>query len=84
MLDKFFIIVTMVTVNPELGTDLYAFKKPYDTKEVCVKNLELNYNKYFTAAYNNYKGKLSPDKAYCISGELLKQVFEGNIASNDI
>ena len=39
MLDKFFIIVTMVTVNPELGTDLYAFKKPYDTKEVCVKSV---------------------------------------------
>ena len=63
---------------------MFAFKKPYDTKEGCVKNLELNYNKYFTAAYNNYKGKLSPDKAYCISGELLKQVFEGNITSNDI
>ena len=33
MLDKFFIIVTMVTANPELGTDLFAFKKPYDTEK---------------------------------------------------
>ena len=83
MLDKFFIIVTMVTTNPELGTDLFAFEKPYETREVCVKTLELDPNKYFTAAYNNFRGKLKPDKAYCISGELLKQVFEGNIVSSD-
>ena len=73
----------MVTVNPELGTDLYAFKKPYDTKEVCVKNLELNYNKYFTAAYNNYKGKLSPDKAYCVKGDLVQEILDGNITNKE-
>ena len=83
MLDKFFIIVTMITANPELGTDLFAFEKPYDTREECVKTLELDPNKYFTAAYNNFRGKLKPDRAYCISGELLKQVFEGNIVSSD-
>ena len=83
MLDKFFIIVTMITANPELGTDLFAFEKPYDTREVCVKTLELDPNKYFTAAYNNFRGKLKPDRAYCISGELLKQVFVGNIVSSD-
>ena len=83
MLDKFFIIVTMVTTNPQLGTDLFAFEKPYDSRELCVKTLELDPNKYFTAAYNNFRGKLKPDKAYCISGELLKQVFEGNIVSSD-
>ena len=83
MLDKFFIIVTMVTTNPQLGTDLFAFEKPYDSRELCVKTLELDPNKYFTAAYNNFRGKLKPDKAYCISGELLKQVFEGNIVSTD-
>ena len=69
----------MVTANPELGTDLFAFEKPYDSREICVKTLELDPNKYFTAAYHNFRGKLKPDRAYCISGELLKQVFEGNI-----
>ena len=54
MLDKFFIIVTMVTANPELGTDLFAFEKPYDSREICVKTLELDPNKYFTAAYHNF------------------------------
>ena len=83
MLDKFFIIVTMVTTNPQLGTDLFAFEKPYDSRELCVKTLELDPNKYFTAAYNNFRCKLKPDRAYCISGELLKQVFEGNIVSSD-
>ena len=73
----------MITANPELGTDLFAFQKPYDTREVCVKTLELDPNKYFTSAYNNFRGKLKPDRAYCISGELLKQVFEGNIVSSD-
>ena len=83
MLDKFFIIVTMITANPELGTDLFAFKKPYDTEKVCLEQLESDPTKYFTAAYNNFRGKLKPDRAYCISGELLKQVFEGNIVSSD-
>ena len=48
-----------------------------------MKTLELDPNKYFTAAYHNFRGKLKPDRAYCISGELLKQVFEGNIVSSD-
>ena len=55
MLDKFFIIVTMVTANPELGTDLFAFKKPYDTEKVCLEQLESDPNKYFTAAWMNLK-----------------------------
>ena len=46
MLDKFFIIVTMVTANPEFGTDLFAFIKPYDTQQQCLEQLDADPNKY--------------------------------------
>ena len=39
----------MVTANPELGTDLFAFNKPYDTEKVCLEQLESDPNKYFTS-----------------------------------
>ena len=39
----------MVTANPELGTDLFAFNKPYDTEKVCLEQLESDPNKYFRA-----------------------------------
>ena len=74
----------MVTANPELGTDLFAFKKPYDTEKVCLEPLESDPTKYFTAALMNFQGKLRPDKGYCISCELLKEVLEGNIKTNNI
>ena len=48
MLDKFLYISYMVTANPELGTDLFAFNKPYDTEKVCLEQLESDPNKYFT------------------------------------
>ena len=84
MLDKFFIIVTMVTANPELGTDLFAFDHAYESEKACLEKLQSDPTKYFTAAYLNFKGKLRPDKGYCISGELLKEVLEGNIKTNNI
>ena len=74
----------MVTANPELGTDLFAFNKPYDTEKVCLEQLESDPNKYFTTAWMNFKGKLRPHKGYCISGKLLKEVLEGNIKTNNI
>lgn len=80
MLDKFFIIVTMMTPNSQqFGTDMFAFEKPYETKQVCVDRLKSNPSKYFQAAYKNFQGRLQPDKAYCISGEVLKKVLETDI-----
>ena len=32
MLNKFFIIVTMVTSTPQLGTDLFAFDHAYESE----------------------------------------------------
>ena len=73
----------MVTSTPQLGTDLFAFDHAYESEKACLEKLQSDPTKYFTAAYNNFRGKLKPDRAYCISGELLKQVFEGNIVSSD-
>ena len=84
MLGKFFIIVTMVTSTPQLGTDLFAFEHAYESEKACLEKLQSDPTKYFTAAYLNFKGKLRPDKGYCVSGELLKEVLEGNIKNSNI
>ena len=84
MLDKFFIIVTMVTSTPQLGTDLFAFDHAYESEKACLEKLQSDPTKYFTAAWMNFQGKLRPDKGYCISGKLLKEVLEGNIKTNNI
>ena len=55
-----------------------------NAEKVCLEQLESDPNKYFTAAWMNFKGKLRPDKGYCISGKLLKEVLEGNIKTNNI
>ena len=74
----------MVTSTPQLGTDLFAFEHAYESEKACLEKLQSDPTKYFTTAWMNFKGKLRPDKGYCISGKLLKEVLEGNIKTNNI
>lgn len=79
MLEKWFIAVLMLTPTPELGTDVYVFKKPFDTHAECYTHLKQNSQKYFNYAVKSYNGRLKPDKANCIGGDLVKELFLNEI-----
>ena len=83
MLDKFFIIVTMVTANPELGTDLFIFHQENETQQQCLDRLNANPDKYMWAAFKNFDGRLKPEKAYCVKGDLVQEILDGNIINKE-
>ena len=47
MLGKWFIVVLMFSANPELGSDVYVYKKPFETKIECYAHLKENSLTYF-------------------------------------
>tara|TARA_Y100000996_G_scaffold366860_1_gene312357 strand:- start:145 stop:399 length:255 start_codon:yes stop_codon:yes gene_type:complete len=75
MIEKWFIAVLMLTPTPELGSEVYVFKKPFDTHAECYTHLKQNSQKYFNYAVKSYNGRLRPDKANCIDGGLVKELF---------
>jgi len=79
MLGKFFIVVTMVTATPEFGTDMFIFHQENNTRQECLNRLNENPDKYMWAAFKNFQGRLKPDKAYCVTGELVREILDGNI-----
>ncbi len=81
MLGKFFIVVTMVTATPEFGTDMFIFHQENNTRQECLNRLNENPDKYMWAAFKNFQGRLKPDKAYCVTGELVKEILDGNISN---
>ena len=81
MLGKFFIVVTMFTAFHQFGTDMFIFHQPSDTKQECLNRLNENPDKYMWAAFKNFQGRLKPDKAYCVTGELVKEILDGNISN---
>ena len=78
-LSKYYLIITMVTATPEFGTDMFIFHQENNSREQCLERLNANPDKYMWAAIKNFQGRLQPDKAYCISGEVLKKVLETDI-----
>ena len=81
MVGKFFIVVTMVTATPEFGTDMFIFHQENNTRQECLNRLNENPDKYMWAAFKNFQGRLKPDKAYCVTGELVKEILDGNISN---
>ena len=79
MLEKWFIVVLMFSANPELGSDVYVYKKPFETKTECYTHLKENSLTYFNWAYLSYEGRLVPDRANCIDGNLVKELHNSNM-----
>ena len=78
-LSKYYLIITMVTATPEFGTDLFIFHQENDTQQQCLDRLNANPDKYMWAAFKNFDGRLRPDKAYCVKGDLVQEILDGNI-----
>ena len=78
-LSKYFIIVTMFTATPEFGTDLFIFHQENETQQQCLDRLNANPDKYMWAAFKNFDGRLKPEKAFCVKGDLVQEILDGNI-----
>ena len=62
-LSKYYLIITMVTATPEFGTDLFIFHQENETQQQCLDRLNANPDKYMWAAFENFQGRLRPEKA---------------------
>ena len=82
-LSKYYLIITMVTATPEFGTDLFIFHQENDTQQQCLDRLNANPDKYMWAAFKNFQGRLKPEKAYCVKGELVQEILDGNIINKE-
>ena len=82
-LSKYFVIVTMATTTPEFGTDLFIFHQENETQQQCLDRLNANPDKYMWAAFKNFDGRLRPDKAYCVKGDLVQEILDGNIINKE-
>ena len=71
-LSKYYLIITMVTATPEFGTDLFIFHQENETQQQCLDRLNENPDKYMWAAFKNFEGRLRPEKAYCVKGDLVQ------------
>ena len=82
-LSKYFVIVTMATTTPEFGTDMFIFHQEIDSRQQCIERLNANPDKYMWAAFKNFDGRLRPDKAYCVKGDLVQEILDGNIINKE-
>ena len=78
-LSKYYLIITMVTTTPEFGTDLFIFHQESETQQECLDRLSANPDKYMWAAFENFEGRLKPEKAFCVKGDLVQEILDGNI-----
>ena len=76
---KYYLIITMVTATPEFGTDLFIFHQENETQQQCLDRLNANPDKYMWAAFKNFDGRLKPEKAFCVKGDLVQEILDGNI-----
>ena len=82
-LSKYFVVVTMATTTPEFGTDMFIFQQENDSRQQCIERLNANPDKYMWAAFKNFDGRLRPDKAYCVKGDLVQEILDGNIINKE-
>ena len=82
-LSKYYLIITMVTATPEFGTDLFIFHQENDTQQQCLDRLNANPDKYMGAAFENFQGRLRPEKAYCVKGDIVQEILDGNIINKE-
>ena len=82
-LSKYYLIITMVTATPEFGTDLFIFHQENDTQQQCLDRLNANPDKYMWAAFKNFEGRLRPEKAYCVKGDIVQEILDGNIINKE-
>ena len=82
-LSKYFVIVTMATTTPQFGTDMFIFHQENDSRQQCIERLNANPDKYMWAAFKNFDGRLKPDKAYCVKGDLVQEILVGNIINKE-
>ena len=82
-LSKYYLIITMVTATPEFGTDLFIFHQENDTQQQCLDRLNANPDKYMWAAFKNFQGRLRPEKAYCVKGDIVQEILDGNIINKE-
>ena len=80
---KYYLIITMVTATPEFGTDLFIFHQENDTHQQCLDRLDANPDKYMWAAIKNFEGRLRPKGAYCVKGDLVQEILDGNIINKE-
>ena len=82
-LSKYYLIITMVTATPEFGTDLFIFHQENETQQQCLDRLNANPDKYMWAAFKNFDGRLKPEKAFCVKGDLVQEILDGNIINKE-
>ena len=82
-LSKYYLIITMVTATPEFGTDMFIFHQENDSRVQCLERLNENPDKYMWAAIKNFQGRLRPDKAYCVKGNIVQEILDGNIINKE-
>ena len=82
-LSKYYLIITMVTATPEFGTDMFIFDQENDSREQCLERLNANPDKYMWAAFENFQGRLRPDKAYCVKGNIVQEILDENIVNTE-
>ena len=82
-LSKYYLIITMVTATPEFGTDLFIFHQENETQQQCLDRLNANPDKYMWAAFKNFEGRLRPEKAYCVKGDIVQEILDGNIINKE-
>ena len=82
-LSKYYLIITMVTATPEFGTDLFVFHQENETQQQCLDRLNANPDKYMWAAFKNFEGRLRPEKAYCVKGDIVQEILDGNIINKE-
>ena len=73
----------MVTATPEFGTDLFIFHQENETQQQCLDRLNANPDKYMSAAFENFQGRLRPEKAYCVKGNIVQEILDGNIINKE-
>ena len=83
-LSKYYLIITMVTATPEFGTDMFIFHQENDTQQQCLDRLDANPDKYMWAAFKNFDGRLKPEKAFCVKGDLVQEILDGNIINKEL
>ena len=82
-LSKYYLIITMVTATPEFGTDLFIFHQENETQQQCLDRLNANPDKNMWAAFENFQGRLRPEKAYCVKGDIVQEILDGNIINKE-
>ena len=90
------IVPIIKKINPtsliRIKANLTTLRPPHETPE---HHLHIDFHKPCTTgifylnttngktAFENFQGRLKPEKAYCVKGELVQEILDGNIINKE-